>query len=270
MKKMYMTGMAIGLLLFYAYAQATPVITNGLVTAYEFNGNANDISGQGNNGTVYGATLTTDRLGINNSAYHFDGNDYIIASASSLPTAARTVALWFYADSVSNKPNLIGYGGSNSTPPGKSWLMGINHWGSPAYSVTSHWATNTLQYFYTQAPVNSWIHYAITTDSSGTKIYINGEEKASNSIFINNTVVTGTDLSIGVSVNTYGDAPYTDGNVGYFIGSMDDVLIYNRALTASEIGQLAGGVAPVPEPATLLLLGTGLIGLAAYGRKKLN
>jgi hypothetical protein len=54
------------------------VPTNGLVGWWPFNGNANDESGNGNNGTVNGATLTTDRNGVANSAYSFDGvNDYI-------------------------------------------------------------------------------------------------------------------------------------------------------------------------------------------------
>jgi len=88
--------------------------------------------------------------------------------------------------------------------------------------------------------VGAWIHFTITTDSSGTRIYINGKEEASNSNFINNTVVAGTDLAIGVAVNTYGQAPYTDNNVGYFIGSWTIFVFYNRALSAAEILQLYG------------------------------
>ena len=51
-------------------------LTDGLVALYDFKGDANDIIG-GNDGTVTGATLTTDRFGNANSAYSFDGNDYI-------------------------------------------------------------------------------------------------------------------------------------------------------------------------------------------------
>jgi hypothetical protein len=246
-------------LLISVRVQAGPLITDGLVTGYEFSGNANDVSGNGNDGTPYGATLTADRYGISNSSYYFDGDDYILASAALLPTAERTVALWFRADTLSSLPNLVGYGGSDYTPPGTSWLMGINHWGDPAYSITSHWGTNTLQYYYTNEPVETWTHFAITTDISGTRIYVNGREEAANTNFIDNTVVAGTDLVLGVAVDTYGYAPYTDDNVGYFVGSLDDVLIYNRALTASEIKRLA---APVPIPATVLLLGSGLVSLA--------
>ena len=56
-------------------------LNEGLVAYYPFNGNAIDESGNGNDGTVTGASLTTDRLGDENSAYYFDGdNDYIIVN----------------------------------------------------------------------------------------------------------------------------------------------------------------------------------------------
>ena len=62
------------------FSQTIPsyIPTEGLVAWYPFNGNANDESGNGNNGTVNGATLTTDKDGNENSAYSFDGNDDII------------------------------------------------------------------------------------------------------------------------------------------------------------------------------------------------
>ena len=62
----------------------TYVPTNGLVGYWPFNGNANDASGNGNNGTVNGATLTTDRNGNANSAYSFDGNNDYIESITSV------------------------------------------------------------------------------------------------------------------------------------------------------------------------------------------
>ncbi len=60
--------------------QAQSFLTNGLVLYYPFDGNANDASGNGNNGTVEGATLTTDRFGNPNSAYYFNGvnNDILV------------------------------------------------------------------------------------------------------------------------------------------------------------------------------------------------
>jgi len=52
-------------------------LTNGLVAYYPFNGDASDASGNGNNGTVYGATLIPDRFGQPSQAYQFNGNSRI-------------------------------------------------------------------------------------------------------------------------------------------------------------------------------------------------
>ena len=69
------------------------VPTNGLVGYLPFNGNADDESGNGNNGTVNGATLTTDRFGNSNSAYDFDGNDLIDIN-SLFDYQERTTNIW--------------------------------------------------------------------------------------------------------------------------------------------------------------------------------
>jgi hypothetical protein len=61
---------------FYLNCWGTDDLTrNGLLACYPFNGNANDESGNENHGSVFGATLTSDRLGNPNSAYEFDGSD---------------------------------------------------------------------------------------------------------------------------------------------------------------------------------------------------
>src|SRR5690242_4788096 len=86
-------------------------------------------------------------------------------------------------------------------------------------------------------PSGDWHSFAITTDNSGTDMYVDGALVASNANFISNTTVAGTDLAIGVDVSPGGIAPYTDGNVGYTSGKIDDVCIYNTALTAREIAE---------------------------------
>jgi hypothetical protein len=85
MKKSLFTAFAVGLCMTANLMAQLPsyVPTNGLVGWWPFNGNANDESGNGNNGTVNGATLTTDRFGIANKAYSFDGVDDIISLQNS-------------------------------------------------------------------------------------------------------------------------------------------------------------------------------------------
>jgi len=208
--------------------------TDGLVAWWPFNGNAFDESGNGINATVAGPVLVPDRHGNNNSAYSFDGqNDYMEADASNLPKAERTISIWFYANTVDNRPGVLGYGGG--TTRGTSFFMGLNVNGRKSYHMSCHWLINRIDYIYTAPPVEAWYHWVLTTDSSGTTIYVNGIEEESNSTFVNNTYVTGTEIGIGVIANTRGVVPYTDSNVKYFNGSLDDIRIYNRALSEIEI-----------------------------------
>src|SRR6266481_4068540 len=84
----------------------TGLIAQQLVAYYPFNGNALDESGNGNNGTVVGATLTADRFGNENSAYYFSGSQYISApdSPSLNSTTGLTLAAWVKVSSWSTPP----------------------------------------------------------------------------------------------------------------------------------------------------------------------
>ena len=78
-------------------AQAPAYVpTLGLTGFWTFSGNANDVSGNGNNGTVNGASLTSDRFSSANSAYNFNGSsDYISTNYTGiLGTNARAVSFW--------------------------------------------------------------------------------------------------------------------------------------------------------------------------------
>ena len=92
------------------------VPSNGLMGYWGFNGNANDQSGNGNNGTVNGATLTTDRFGNSNSAYSFDGvNDFISTSYSGiLGNNSRSISFWYNSlTDNTDETVFIDYGGND-------------------------------------------------------------------------------------------------------------------------------------------------------------
>jgi len=85
-------------------------INTGLVAYYPFNGNANDASGNGNNGIVNGATLTADRFGNPNSAYSFNGaSDYIrVPNSNSLQlTNDFTLSAWINCKSLGGNEDII-------------------------------------------------------------------------------------------------------------------------------------------------------------------
>ena len=109
-------------------AAAFEDLNEGLVAYYPCNGNANDASGNGNNGTVYGASLATDRSGNANSAYEFNGtSDYTrVADSATLrsPTNGLTLALWvnaysFYSPNVPSVGWVIFLAKSESSSVGR-------------------------------------------------------------------------------------------------------------------------------------------------------
>ena len=226
-------------------APAPSTLNNGLVAYYPFNGNANDESGNGNNGTVNGATLTTDRFGNSGKAYSFDGvNDYIASISNNLPLGnnARTISLWFYNDSTSSNSIetgcFISYGEINTSPNcGKLFDVFLVYGNNGCYINTHNYGNYISNVFM----ANKWNNVIIKYDGislSNLNIFVNGQRMTDN--FFNycgltqlNT--TSTELLIGKSYNSY-DSPHHYP----FNGKIDDIRIYNRALTQEEISYLAG------------------------------
>lgn len=228
----------------YEAAPAQAFQTNGLVAYYPFNGNANDESGNGNNGTVVGATLSADRFGNANSAYQFNRtNNYIeVRSSPSLAFGAKiTASTWirldrlyprqyqegFYANAIVGKGFGVDGFGADGVP---DWFFGINGDVQRVHLNSGRW----MYWDSTQAlKANVWQHVAFTYDGIVMKTYLDGvqsgEQPASGVLMITDTAMT---------IGAY--APETNGPIEnwYFGGLIDDVRIYNRALSASEIQQL--------------------------------
>ena len=204
-------------------AQAQYPFTNGLVAYYPFNGNANDASGT-NNGTVFGATLTANRFGETNRAYYFDGQSKIVAGDQSLPlgSASRTVSLWI--NTHSNKPNSIPLKWGNNAASQGNWL---NILGDQRVLMDFY----NSGVFSTNLIVRSkWQHLVCSLESPTTaRIYINGNLAGMGTVAANTT--TSGNMLIGNS-----DGP--DAASTGVVGEIDDVRIYNRALSDSEVQRL--------------------------------
>jgi len=102
-------------------------LSQNLIAFYPFCGNANDISGNGINPTFNNATLTTDRFGNANSAYYFDGTQYIKGSSSYLAENTRTVAIFLCLDDNYHHDEILGIAGGC----GSSFFMGLNFTNHP-------------------------------------------------------------------------------------------------------------------------------------------
>ncbi|MCK9336140.1 MAG: LamG domain-containing protein, partial [Candidatus Cloacimonetes bacterium] len=159
-------------------------------------------------------------------------NQYLKGSADGLPIAERTVSVWINPSNLSTRPVIMGYGGDYYED---SWIQGINMFGNPAFALSTNHSTNSIAHYYEESPVGQWQHLAISTSSEGTKLYLNGTLMASNSNYIQDTHVSGKELAVGVAVNQSGTAPYSTYEMGYYQGDLDELRIYNRALSEAEI-----------------------------------
>jgi hypothetical protein len=232
------------------FAQNIPsyVPSDSLVGYWGFDGNANDASGNGNNGTVNGATLTTDRNGNVNSAYSFDGvNDYIQGVSSNLPigNSARSISAWISLPSINNDYiNFIsswGYGDASQSSANKAFGFFSNL--NTAIGIWQSFGAseNNEQYSY-NFQTNAIYHLVVTIDNNGFfKFYINSNLVYNNQIVGMATVENGGVFRFGRSTHTN-----TDGWAGYFFGTLDDIGIWNRALTQEEITQLYTGTTQTP------------------------
>ena len=197
------------------------VPTNGLVGWWPFNGNANDESGNGNNGTVNGATLTTDRFGVANKAYSFDGvNDFIQTNRAH--TSSFSVSTWVKLSSAACFSSIIDAYAS-------SWefLTDCNSGSNLSLAV---WSGGTYQIYtsgFNLTPQN-WTHVVCTFSANNTcKIYSNG-------VLIN----TFTTINLPAIGGLFYFGRSRSGSDSFLNGVLDDIGIWNRALTACEITDL--------------------------------
>jgi hypothetical protein len=212
------------------------VPTNGLVGWYGFNGNANDQSSNANDGTVNGATLTIDRNGNANSAYNFDGiAGYINMENPPFTNPPFTISAWVNLDVLSGIAPIVGLGegGANllrhlyfAPNYGVSGKPGIGTAGANGiYSNTDTVASN------------EWEHVVVvcnTYSTGGVSFYVNGTLLGTNS-------TGGTNVPLPLNNNGFTVGKHT-GNpastLSFFAGDIDDIGLWNLALSACEIEAL--------------------------------
>jgi hypothetical protein len=220
-------------------------LTNGLVAYYPFNGNANDESGNGNNGTVNGATLTRDRLGNGSKAYSFDGvNDFINCGIFNLNSNQISINLWINESAVSSNRNVIiskydgvSYPGDNSISRTFSLIRHDASYQNRFHAQISFDGINTFESFSSEFGVPQiWRMITISYDGNLLKWYFNGVFHSQVQInSLSNLFSSNTPIYVGC----FSDGNSPESALGFFNGQIDDIRIYNRALSQSEITYLA-------------------------------
>ena len=207
-------------------------VNQGLIAFYPFNGDVTDQSGNGNDGVVEGASLTSDRFGNEKSAFSFDGaGNTILANVKNMMSINSPLSFswWFYVDSLpvftsrSDAQNMI-------VLVNKEEGIGVQvGFRSPGYNTlgfdTWNWGGGTL--LEVKPPeAKKWYHCVYTSDGSTHRFYLNAKE------ITNSTAKTQQGVP---SVLMFGNYP---SGRQYFKGKLDDIRIYNRAIGMSEIDLL--------------------------------
>jgi len=240
-----------------AYVLFSHSIQAGLVGSWSFNEgsgtNIADSSGNGNNGVIYNIQTNTWISGISGSALYFPGTTgtggtYVkIPDSTSLHiTSAISMAAWVRVDNISRDAPVLdkegpsiqqsywfgAYGGTTdgdggSAAPGDFGIL-LNRPGNSANNGWSIWARR-----YGSLPQGNWVHIASTWDGTTIRFYTNGVALPQTVAFSGTLNVSAAFLSIGNNSAFYSAA---------FQGAIDEVRLYNNALSPAEVAALA--VAP--------------------------
>ena len=199
--------------------------SSNLIGSYSFTGNANDSSGNNYHGTFTGnPTLTSDRNGVSNSAYTFDGNDYIYTSDTMADEFTNVFTISAWIKSTNNATvDIFGLGQQEcNSNAGPVIRLGSN---INFNRCNEGFDTPNSNYYYDGV----WHHYAFTYSGSQRKVYRDG------------TLVNTNTKSNIFNINTYGLAigrAQMDLSGDFFVGSMDEVNVWNIALTDAEVSSV--------------------------------
>jgi len=216
-----------------------------LVAHYAFDGDASDGTGQ-SPGTLFGFTSFVP--GVNGQALHLDGIDAYVAidglfyNSSGMPEV--TVTAWIRTDVADNQ--IIA-----SFDRNEYWRLEINGDGGGPGQVGWDLMTDAGQLDYgssSRVDDNEWHHVAGVFDNGTATIYIDGYPEPSatgGSTFGTGNTRFGY-VGLGSESTTFNADPRTPAS--YFAGDLDDVRIYQRALSVAEVAWLTGRTEPFDAP----------------------
>jgi hypothetical protein len=200
--------------------------TQGLIAAWLFDGSAVDVSGNGNDGTVNGATLTTDRFGSSNRAYFFGGSANIQGSTSGFNFGANpfSISLWIKTNSASGGGILTTHDVASSKYSNIGvYIAGTNN-GFADIDINNG-AGSTTNFNGRKLTDNQWHHILVVRQGATANLYVDGVLDFTDNLSQNPN--NSTSFIIGSSYDA-----------AYFTGTIDDIRVYDRALTDAEIGLL--------------------------------
>lgn len=244
MQTRLLPSFVITLLICYTSVVQGQPITNGLVGYWPMNGNFNDISGSGLNGTNTGVAGTTNKFGVANSAMAFTG-----PGGFSTPTQYGIVPLNTTINFSGNQNFTVSFLFSINSPFVANEALfdnNINFNGYGAFVMQP--APNVYRLYFNykngslpsgNIPLATWIHATLVRQNGTLFCYLNGVLSA--------FIAEGTQTPSYLHGTHFGAMYYSSPIIRYnqLIGRMDEFRIFNRALSAAEIAQLNSSVLPL-------------------------
>ena len=204
------------------YAQAP-------VAHYAFSGNAKDGSSFANNAAVNGVRLVQDRFGWANSAFLFDGIQGAVTAPNPphLNSATATISFWInpVAFPGQGEAYILSNGGWQ-----QRWKISLPAHGRPVFTTHSNGAccSDMDSGGGNELPIGVWTHVVMVHDGSKNIIYFNGAQ-------VNDKDVSG---DLDPTTHPFGIGYDPIDNANYFNGALDDVMVFDQALSAVQIATL--------------------------------
>lgn len=234
-KKTTLTGflliVGIGLAI-NGYSQS--FLTNGLVAYYPFNGNANDASGNGNNGIVNGAQLAPDRFASSSSSYFFSASNQYVTTTNSVgfPSGANdfSISLWVALSFLTNDHQIVF---CNAAVNDCQLDVGPTTTGTSApmdFIMGGHYGTADVHIADVAWVTNKWYSLQVVRSQNVVTIYRDAL------VIGQNSTTSGVNAPAGSRYLQFGHG--VPPQIHQLYGQLDDIRIYNRALSSSEVAQL--------------------------------
>jgi len=216
---------------------------SNLFSWYKMDSNANDFTQNNLNGTVTGASLTTDRFGNANAAYQFTNYQDLIRLPNTLLDGAEELTLSFWIKTTSSGDGIISAASSDA---GNELLVYISATGSLSIIMNE----KSKNYAYSIINDNQWHHIvfsAVCKNGQGV-LYVDGVK----AITTNNYFGVG-ELEVPINALIIGNDQDNAGGGGLstsqqFVGSFDDLKIYRRAISEQEANDIYTNTVKYKEP----------------------
>ncbi|MEZ4956159.1 MAG: LamG-like jellyroll fold domain-containing protein [Saprospiraceae bacterium] len=233
----------------YNQQSVEPAIAPGIVAAYTFNGNGEDVSGFKNTADVFTGSPTTDRFGFGNQALTVSGSSVTAPNSDVLNSATTTIAFWVKPNSLpaNGEVFLLSNGGWQ-----ERWKISLPPHGKPVFTTHSGGACcsdldsgdgNELQ-------VGVWSHLFFVHDGTKDKIFLNGVKVAEKDAPGD---LDPTTHPLGIGFDPIDGA-------GSFDGVLDDIGIFNTAIPDVQIAALYASQIVFPGTPTNLVADFSLNG----------